>query len=152
MNKLPFIEFSDTDSLEMRREKLNALLNYTLELETTLSQFSDLFSFMKSTYNSKPYFFNSINAMADCKFLQNEFTCVCLISKDDSTYLRYYKITNSELSAPDEDNIVSIVHDSTLKAVKIPDLFGIENLVIRVEDLTNRVEDLEELSGGDGSE
>ncbi|MBR2493861.1 MAG: hypothetical protein IKB64_10465 [Paludibacteraceae bacterium] len=88
MSKLSFTEFSDTDSLELRREKLNALLNYTLGLETTLLQFSDLFAFIKSMYNSKPYFFNSVNSMAGCKFLQNDFTCICLISEDDKTYLR----------------------------------------------------------------
>lgn len=145
MSKLSFTEFSDTDSLELRREKLNALLNYTLGLETTLSQFSDLFAFIKSTYNSKPYFFNSVNSMAGCKFLQNDFTCICLISEDDKTYLRYYKITNSESGTPDGGNIVEITSDSTLKAVKIPDLFGIEELI-------HRVEDLEALSGGEDNE
>ena len=145
MSKLSFTEFSEADSLELRREKLNTLLNYTLKLETTLTQFADLFAFMKSTYNSKPYFFNSIDSMANCKFLQNGFTCICLISEDNKTYLRYYKITNSELGTPDEDNIVSIAYDSTLKAVKIPDLFGIE-------DLIRRVEDLESVSGGESDE
>ena len=135
MSDLSFTEFSDTDSLELRREKLNALLNYTRELQTTLSQFSDIYMFIKNTYNSKPYFFNSIDSMINCKFLQNGFTCVCLISNSSESYLRYYRITNSELNTPDGDNIISLSYDSALKAVKIPDLFGIEELVHRVENL-----------------
>ena len=145
MTELSFTEFKDTDSLELRREKLNVLLNYTLELKTTITQFQDIFAFIKSTYNSKPYFFNSVSSMADCKFLQNGFTCICLVSEYDKTYLRYYKITNSELGTPDEDNIVSITYDFTLKAVKIPDLFGIETTI-------HKVENLEKLLGGESGE
>jgi hypothetical protein len=144
MSELSFTEFSASDSLSLRREKLNELLNYTKELEQTLSQFSDLFAFIKSTYNSKPYFFSSLDAMTKCKFLQANFTCICLIEVDGETYLRYYKITNSETGASDGSNIIDIISDSTLKAVKIPDLFGIE-------DLATRVEALESESGGDYS-
>ena len=135
MDNLSFTEFSSTDSLELRREKLNDLLNYTLKLKSELTQFFELFAFIKSTYSSKPYFFNSVTSMASCKFLQNGFTCICLIDEDGSTYIRYYKITNSESGTPDGDNIVSIISDSTLKAVKIPDLFGIEELIRKVENL-----------------
>lgn len=142
MDKLSFTEFSSTDSLELRREKLNDLLSYTIGLESRLTQFSNLFAFMKTTYNSKPYFFDSVTQMSNCKFLQNNFVCVCLISEDDTTYLRYYRITNSESSTSDGDAIVDIISDSTLKAVKIPDLFGIEALI-------RRVNELEALVGGD---
>ena len=144
MSKLSFTEFSDTDSLKLRREKLNEMLDYILELEISMQQFIDLLAFIKMTYNSKPYFFNSVDSMTNCKFLQNGFTCICLINESDKTYLRYYKISNSESGTPDGDNIITLISDSNLKAVKIPDLFGIEELVTRVEDL-------EALSGGEGN-
>lgn len=142
MDNLSFTEFKDSDSLALRREKLNELLNYTVGLKELVSQFYDLFAFIKNTYNSKPYFFNSISSMVNCKFLQNNFTCICLIEEDDETYIRYYKITNSESGTPDEDTILSIPSNPDLKAVKIPDLFG-------VEELMRRIDDLEALSGGE---
>ena len=145
MSNLSFSEFNNTDSMNLRREKLNELLNYTVELKESLAQIYELFAFIKSTYNSKPYFFNSVGSMADCKFLQNNFTCICLINGDDGTYLQYYKITNSESGTPDGDTIIAIPSSPDLKAVKVPDLFGTEELLYRVENLEAKI-------GGDYSE
>lgn len=142
MSNLSFNEFKESDSIALRREKLNELLRFTTELESQLSQFYELFAFIKSTYNSKPYFFDSVSSMVDCKFLQNNFTCICLIKDNDGSYIQYYKITNSETGTPDGETIFNIAHNPDLKAVKIPDLFGIEELI-------QRVNNLEALSGGE---
>ena len=135
MSELSFSEFKETDSLALRREKLNELLTHVAELKESVSQFYELFAFIKSTYNSKPYFFDSVASMVNCKFLQNNFTCACIINEDNGTYIQYYKITNSESGTPDGDLILNIPSDPDLKAVKIPDLFGIEELLRRVDDL-----------------
>lgn len=153
MSRISFDSFMDTDSMELRRSKLNILLSCVTELETMITQFQDIFTFIKNTYNSKPYFFNSIDSMSDCKFLQNNFICICLIEESDKTYLRYYRVTNSESQESDGDNIVDIIHDSNLKAVKIPDLFGIEEIIHRIENLespstTENTSTTEDTSGG----